>query len=68
MAMQSGFIKRIRDIMRMDAGINGDAQRIEQMVWMLFLKVYDAKEENGPKEIDNELKPVCGQCLLTGAF
>ena len=35
MAMQSGFIKRIRDIMRMDAGINGDAQRIEQMVWML---------------------------------
>lgn len=28
MAMQSGFIKRIRDIMRMDAGINGDAQRI----------------------------------------
>lgn len=34
MAMQSGFIKRIRDIMRMDAGINGDAQRIEQMEWM----------------------------------
>ena len=29
MAMQSGFIKRVRDIMRMDAGINGDAQRIE---------------------------------------
>ena len=46
MAMQSGFIKRIRDGMRMDAGINGDAQRIEQMVWMLFLKVYDAKEED----------------------
>ncbi len=46
MAMQSGFIKRIRDIMRMDAGINGDAQRIEQMVWLLFLKVYDAKEDD----------------------
>ena len=46
MAMQSGFIKRIRDIMRMDAGINGDAQRIEQMVWILFLKVYDAKEDD----------------------
>lgn len=46
MAMQSGFIKRVRDIMRMDAGINGDAQRIEQMVWMLFLKVYDAKEDD----------------------
>lgn len=46
MAMKSGFIKRVRDIMRMDAGINGDAQRIEQMVWMLFLKVYDAKEDD----------------------
>ncbi len=46
MAMQSGFVKRIRDVMRMDAGINGDAQRIEQMVWMLFLKVYDAKEDD----------------------
>lgn len=30
--------------MRNDAGINGDAQRIEQMAWMLFLKVYDTKE------------------------
>ena len=40
-----GFVKRIRDIMRMDAGISGDAQRIEQLVWILFLKVYDAKEE-----------------------
>ena len=36
MAMQSGFIKRIRDIMRMDAGINGDAQRIEQMWYGCF--------------------------------
>ena len=32
--------------MRNDAGINGDAQRIEQMAWMLFLKVYDAKEQD----------------------
>ena len=32
--------------MRNDAGINGDAQRIEQMAWMLFLKVYDAKEKD----------------------
>lgn len=38
------FVKRIRDIMRQDAGINGDAQRIEQIAWMLFLKVYDAQE------------------------
>ena len=53
MTMQSGFIKRIRDIMRMDAGINGDAQRIEQMVWMLFLKVYDAKEDDWELNEDN---------------
>lgn len=48
----SGFVKKIRDIMRLDAGINGDAQRIEQLVWILFLKVYDAKEENW--EFDDE--------------
>jgi type I restriction enzyme M protein len=42
----SGFVKRIRDIMRNDAGINGDAQRIEQIAWMLFLKVYAVKEED----------------------
>lgn len=40
------FVKRFRDIMRNDAGINGDAQRIEQIAWMLFLKVYDTKEQD----------------------
>jgi len=44
MSSLSNFVKRIRDIMRNDAGINGDAQRIEQIAWMLFLKVYDSKE------------------------
>ena len=42
----TGFVKKLRDIMRNDAGINGDAQRIEQIAWMLFLKVYDSKEED----------------------
>ena len=46
MSNLSTFVKRIRDIMRNDAGINGDAQRIEQIAWMLFLKVYAAKEED----------------------
>ncbi len=41
----SSFVKRLRDIMRADPGINGDAQRIEQIAWMLFLKVYDSKED-----------------------
>lgn len=42
----SSFISTSRNIMRGDAGINGDAQRIEQLTWLLFLKVYDAKEAN----------------------
>ncbi|MBQ3286602.1 MAG: SAM-dependent DNA methyltransferase [Firmicutes bacterium] len=46
MSNLSGFVKRLRDIMRNDAGINGDAQRIEQIAWMLFLKVYDTKEQD----------------------
>lgn len=41
----NNIIKRIQNIMRSDAGINGDAQRIEQMTWMFFLKVYDTQEE-----------------------
>ncbi|MBE6488947.1 MAG: SAM-dependent DNA methyltransferase [Methanosphaera stadtmanae] len=41
----NNFVKKIQDIMRNDAGVNGDAQRIEQMTWILFLKVYDVKEE-----------------------
>ena len=52
MSNLSGFVKRIRDIMRNDAGINGDAQRIEQIAWMLFLKVYDTKEQDW--EFDDE--------------
>ena len=39
------LVKRIQDIMRNDAGVDGDAQRISQMTWMFFLKVYDAKEQ-----------------------
>ena len=40
----NNIVKRIQNIMRGDAGVNGDAQRIEQMVWIIFLKVYDAQE------------------------
>ena len=39
--------------MRNDAGINGDAQRIEQIAWMLFLKVYDAKEQDWEWDDEN---------------
>ena len=37
-------IKSIQDIMRKDVGVDGDAQRIGQLVWMLFLKVFDDRE------------------------
>ena len=49
--------------MRNDAGINGDAQRIEQMAWMLFLKVYDEKENDWELDDDDYkgsvVKPSC---------
>ena len=53
MANFSTFIKSIRDIMRKDAGINGDAQRIEQLAWILFLKLYRVKEKNWEIEDDD---------------
>lgn len=62
MSNLSGFIKRLRDIMRNDAGINGDAQRIEQIVWMLFLKVYDAKELEWEMNEDNYLSIIPEEC------
>lgn len=42
----TSFISSIRNIMRMDAGLSGDAQRIEQLAWMLFLKIYDDLESD----------------------
>ena len=41
----STTVKSIQDIMRQDAGVDGDAQRISQLTWMFFLKIFDAKEE-----------------------
>ena len=49
----SNFVKRIQAVMRNDSGVNGDAQRIEQIVWILFLKIYDAKEETWELLNDN---------------
>lgn len=44
-----GVIKSIRDIFRKDPGLSGDAQRIEQLGWMIFLKLFDDKDQE--KEI-----------------
>ena len=62
MSNVSGFVKKIRDIMRRDAGINGDAQRIEQMAWMLFLKVYDSREEDWELDDDNYKSIIPEEC------
>lgn len=48
----SSTIKSIQDIMRKDDGVDGDAQRLGQLTWMLFLKVFDQREEEW--EDDNE--------------
>ncbi len=58
----SGFVKRLRDIMRNDAGINGDAQRIEQIAWMLFLKVYDSKESDWKFDDQNYVSIIPEEC------
>jgi type I restriction enzyme M protein len=54
----SNIIKSIQDIMRKDAGVDGDAQRISQLVWMIFLKVFDAKEEEWELEDDDYQSPI----------
>lgn len=62
MSNLTGFVKRLRDIMRNDAGINGDAQRIEQIAWMLFLKVYDAKEQDWEWDDENYQSIIPEEC------
>ena len=41
----SNIVKSIQDIMRKDAGVDGDAQRIAQLGWMLFVKIFDDREQ-----------------------
>ena len=47
----NGMVKRVRKTMRKDNGVDGDAQRINQLVWMLFLKVYDELKESNEYEL-----------------
>ena len=42
----SGVVKSVQDIMRKDAGVDGDAQRIGQLAWMLFLKIFDDRDQD----------------------
>lgn len=54
----SGIIKSIRDIMWQDTGLNGDAQRIEQLGWMLFLKIFSDKDKELELLNDNYKSPI----------
>jgi type I restriction enzyme M protein len=54
----STTIKSIQDIMRKDVGVDGDAQRIGQLVWMFFLKIYDDKETEYELLDDNYRSPI----------
>ena len=58
MANISSVIKAIQDIMRKDTGINGDAQRLSQIVWILFLKIFADKEEELALLDDNYKSPI----------
>lgn len=58
MSSISSVIKSIQDIMRKDAGIDGDAQRLGQLSWLLFLKIFDAQEEELEFEQDNYRLPI----------
>ena len=59
----SSVIKSIQDIMRKDAGVDGDAQRLGQMSWLLFLKIFDAQEEELEFEQANYQWPLPEQYL-----
>ena len=41
----STLIKNVRNTMRQDRGVSGDAQRLEQLGWLLFLKILDEKDQ-----------------------
>jgi type I restriction enzyme M protein len=58
MSNVSGIIKSIQDIMRKDVGVDGDAQRISQLVWLFFLKIVDDREEELELTEDNYLSPL----------
>jgi type I restriction enzyme M protein len=54
----STLIKTIQDIMRKDVGVDGDAQRISQMVWLLFLKIFDDKEQEWEVTVKGYKSPI----------
>jgi type I restriction enzyme M protein len=54
----SGLIKSIQDVMRQDQGVDGDAQRLSQLVWMIFLKILDDTEQELELVVDGYVPAV----------
>lgn len=52
------LIKTLQDIMRKDVGVDGDAQRISQIVWLLFLKIFDDREDEWELNEDKYKSPL----------
>ncbi len=53
-----GILDSIRRIMWQDTGLNGDAQRIEQLGWMLFLKIFSDKDIELEELNENYKSPI----------
>ena len=62
----STTIKSVQDIMRKDVGVDGDAQRIGQLVWMLFLKIWDDREQELELIEEHFQSPLVGVAWLDG--
>lgn len=58
MANLQGLLKSIQNIMWQDNGLNGDAQRIEQLGWMLFLKIFSDKDRELEMMFDDYKSPI----------
>ena len=54
----NGLVKSLRDIMRKDKGTYGDVQRLEQLGWMFFLKIFDDREQEMELINDNYQSPI----------
>lgn len=52
------LVKSVQDIMRQDTGVDGDAQRISQMVWLIFLKIFDDKEQEWELTVPDYVSPL----------
>ncbi|MBC8489106.1 MAG: N-6 DNA methylase [Bacteroidetes bacterium] len=61
MANLKGILDSIRKIMWQDTGLNGDAQRIEQLGWMLFLKIFSDKDKELELLDDNYVSPISAE-------